>query len=250
MKRVTRVLIALVVVAGIAAALVLLPVRQTLLIVVEYIRASGALGVAAYFGLYLVVAVTMLPGSMMTVTGGFAFGPVWGTLLSNTFASIAGILPFFLGRFVARDWVRRRAAKYPKLGAIDAAVGEQGLKVVLLLRLSLAPYNFLNYALGLTRVRLRDFLIGTWVGMLPAVAVLCYLGSLITDAAQLGSAVQGLGPAVRLLYWVGFGTTLIGVVLLTRMARRALANVLDGPGTASRPEQAPEQPQRGGVTDH
>lgn len=229
MKTAQRVLIALALVAAIAAALVFLPVRQTLVTVVEYIRASGAVGVAAYFALYLVVAVAMLPGSMMSIAGGFAFGPVWGALISTTCATIASVLPFLLGRFVARDWVMRRAAKYPKLAVIDAAVEEQGFKVVVLLRLSLAPYNLLNYAMGLTRVTLRDFVAGTWLGLLPAVAVLNYFGSLITDAAQLGSAVQGLGPAARVLYWMGFVTTVVGVVLLTRMARRALKNVLDAP---------------------
>ena len=233
MKNAQRVLIALALVAAIVAALVFLPVRQTLVTVVEYIRASGAVGVLAYFALYLVVAVAMLPGSMMSVAGGFAFGPVWGALISTTCATIAAVLPFLLGRFVARDWVMRRAAKYPRLAVIDAAVEEQGFKVVVLLRLSLAPYNLLNYALGLTRVKLRDFVIASWLGLLPAVAVLNYFGSLITDAAQLGSAVQGLGPAVRVLYWMGFVTTLIGVVLLTRMARRALKNVLDAPRVAA-----------------
>lgn len=233
MKTAQRVLIALALVAAVVAAFVFLPVRQTLVTVVEYIRASGAVGVAAYFALYLVVAVVMLPGSMMSIAGGFAFGPVWGALISTTCATFAAVLPFLLGRFVARDWVMRRAAKYPRLSVIDAAVGEQGFKVVVLLRLSLAPYNLLNYALGLTRVKLRDFVIATWVGLLPAVAVLNYFGSLITDAAQLGSAVQDLGPAVRVLYWGGFVTTLVGVVLLTRMARCALKNVLDAPGVAA-----------------
>jgi uncharacterized membrane protein YdjX (TVP38/TMEM64 family) len=229
MKNWPRVALALLLVAGIAAAVAFLPVRQTLVTVVEWIRASGWVGVAAYVGLYVVVAVFMLPGSMMSVSGGFIFGPIVGALFSVTVAVLAGVIPFFLGRFVARDWVRRKAERYPKLQAIDAAVEEHGFKVVLLLRLSLAPYNLLNYALGLTRVRLFDFVVASWLGMVPAVIVLSYLGSLITDAAQLGSSVQGLGPAVRLLYWVGFGGTFIGVVLLTRMARRALKNVLDVP---------------------
>lgn len=225
-RPIARALLGLLVVAGIVAAFALLPVREWMLNIAWYIRASGAAGIAAYFAVYVLFAVFMLPGSMMTITAGFAFGPVWGVVIGSTFAVAAGIVPFVLGRFVARDWVKRRIEKHPRLAAIDAASGAQGFKVVVLLRLSLAPYNFLNYALSLTRVRLLDFVLGTWLGMLPAVVVLVYLGSLLTDAVQIGSALHDVGPVVRVLYWLGFVTTVIGVVLLTRMARRALDTVL------------------------
>ncbi|MBK7861113.1 MAG: TVP38/TMEM64 family protein [Archangiaceae bacterium] len=224
--RVARVALGLAVLAGIVAVFTVLPGRQWVLSTVELIRGAGPIGVAVYAAVYVLVAVFMLPGSMMTVTAGFAFGPVMGVVWGSTLAAVVGVVPFYLGRFVARDWVQRRAAQYPRWAAIDQAVGEQGLRVTLLLRLSLAPYNLLNYALGLTRMRVLDFFIGTWLGMLPAVVVLVYLGSLITDAAQVGSAFHS--PQIRVLYWVGFPTTVVGAVLLTRMARKALRKVLDG----------------------
>lgn len=239
-----KVVLAVLLAAGAITALAVLPVREWMLQLVTWMRESGPLGVAGYCAVYAVFAVFMLPGSMLSVTSGFAFGPLWGPLIGTTVATAAAIIPFVLGRFVAREWVTKRAAQYPKLAAIDAAVGEHGLKVVFLLRMSLAPYNLLNYALGLTRVKLRDFVLGSWFGLLPAVSLLSYLGSLITDAAQLGSALQGASGQVRILYYAGFVTTLVGVVLLTRMARRALGRVLTEANESNRrsPEPRPGPP--------
>jgi uncharacterized membrane protein YdjX (TVP38/TMEM64 family) len=221
--RVARAVLGLLLLLGIVVAVAVLPVRSWVLSTAELIRGSGLVGVAIYAAIYVAVAVFMLPGMIMTITAGFAFGPVIGVAWGSLISAVVAVVPFYLGRFLARDWVQRRVARYPKWAAIDAAVGEQGFKVTALLRLSLGPYNFLNYALGLTRMRVWDFLLGTWLGMLPAVTVLVYLGSLITDAAQLGSSVH----APRVMYWVGFVTTLIGAVLLTRMARQALKKVLE-----------------------
>ncbi len=214
---------------GAVVALAVLPVREWLLELVTWIRANGALGIAAFCGIYLVFAVFMLPGMILSISAGFAFGPIWGPLLGTTIATAAAVVPFVLGRFVAREWVAKRAAGYPKLAAIDAAVGEHGFKVVFLLRMSLAPYNLMNYAMGLTRVRLVDFVLGSVTGLLPAISVLAYLGSLITDAAHLGSATQGAPAQLRVLYYVGFAAAFVGVVLLTRLARRALGAVLRAP---------------------
>src|SRR6185436_8454164 len=99
------------------------------------------MGVAVYAGVYVIVAIVMLPGAIMSVGAGFIWGPVVGTALNVSLAAIAAIPPFLIGRFLARDWVAKRAAKFPRFAAIDAAVGEHGFKVVMLLRLSLAPYN-------------------------------------------------------------------------------------------------------------
>ena len=76
---------------------------------------------------------------------------------------------------------------------MDEAVGREGFKIVALLRLSpLFPFSVLNYALGLTRVRLRDFVLASWLGMLPGTALYVYLGSLFTN---VGDLLAGSPPA-------------------------------------------------------
>jgi uncharacterized membrane protein YdjX (TVP38/TMEM64 family) len=107
---------------------------------------------------------------------------------------------------------------------VDAAVAGQGFKVVLLLRLSpLFPFNLLNYALGLTRVRPRDYMLASLLGMLPGTVLYVYLGSLVTSVAQLTRGQRPeAGLSGQLLFWGGLAATVLVTVYVTRLARRAL----------------------------
>ena len=97
----------------------------------------------------------------------------------------AATLAFVLGRTVARGWIARRIAGSPRFAAVDEAIGENGFRIVLLLRLSpLFPFNLLNYALGLTRLSLRDYVVASALGMLPGTILYVYLGSLVTSASE------------------------------------------------------------------
>src|SRR5262249_56412791 len=94
----------------------------------------------------------------------------------------------------ARDRIAARVAGNPKFAAIDEAVGREGLKIVLLTRLSPAfPFNLLNYAYGLTRVSFRDYEIGSLIGMIPCTAMYVYPGSLITTLSQLAAGTPSAG---------------------------------------------------------
>ncbi len=218
----------LVVVAGLLAAAYLLPLGQWALRLVEWVRSAGATGVAAYFLVYISAVVLLLPGSVLTLGAGFAYGPLYGTLFVSPTSVLGATLAFLLGRSVARNWIAARVARNPKFAAIDEAVGRDGFKIVLLLRLSpVFPFSLLNYALGLTRVRLRDYVLASFLGMLPGTVLYVYLGSLITSAAQLvsGQRPQG-GMAQQLFFWGGLAATVLVTVLITRTARRALDNAL------------------------
>jgi uncharacterized membrane protein YdjX (TVP38/TMEM64 family) len=206
-----------------------LPVAQGLLSVVAWIRGIGAWGALLYAALYVAAAVLLLPGSVLTLGAGFLYGAAWGTALVSPVSVLAATAAFRLGRGAGRARVAARFAGDPRFAAIDAAVAEDGLRVVLLLRLSpLFPFNLANYALGLTGVRTRDFVLGSWLGMLPATALFVYAGSLASDAAELLDGGAAPGPAVVALRWGGLLATLAVTGVLTRTARGALARALDG----------------------
>jgi uncharacterized membrane protein YdjX (TVP38/TMEM64 family) len=108
-------------------------------------------------------------------------------------------------------------------------VEREGFKLVLLLRLSpLIPFNLLNYALSLTRVRPAAYVLASFLGMLPATALYVYLGSLAPAAAELSSASRGGGSTRTMLYVIGLLATIAVVVIGTRAARRALDVQLQG----------------------
>jgi uncharacterized membrane protein YdjX (TVP38/TMEM64 family) len=125
--------------------------------------------------------------------------------------------------------VRERIGERDMFRGIDAAIAKEGLKVVLLLRLSpLVPYNALNYALALTGVRFRDYVLGSWIGMLPGTVLYIWLGA---GARSLAAVVTGTGerPAAWLaLFTAGLVATAIAVWLVARAARRALAALAAG----------------------
>ncbi|MGE3343489.1 MAG: TVP38/TMEM64 family protein [Vicinamibacterales bacterium] len=192
-----------------------------------WIRSAGAAGVVVFAAVYVAAAVFMLPGSVLTLMAGFAFGPVWGTVLVSPVSVLAATLAFTLGRTVARARVASRAGGDPRFSAIDRAIGDQGFRVVALLRLSpVLPFNLLNYALGLTRVSLRDYVLASWIGMLPGTVLYVYLGSIATNLSA-GPASEGTDAARAALYWGGLLATIMATLLITRAARRALAETLE-----------------------
>lgn len=208
------------------AALVL-PVSQWAQQLIEWIRGAGPAGVAVYAAAYIAATLLLLPGSLLTVGAGLVYGPILGTLLVSPVSVTAATCAFLLGRTLARGWVARRIASDVRLSAIDSVIGRHGFKIVALLRLSpVIPFNLLNYALALTRVRLRDYVIGSFVGMLPATLLYVYVGSLVTSVTALATDQGRAGTAQHVLYWVGLGTTLVVTIFVTRMARRALDKTL------------------------
>ncbi len=224
-----RKLVVVSVVLGAIGAAYLLPLDGWVLSFVEAIRGAGAVGVAIFAIAYVAAAILLLPGSVLTAGAGFAYGPLWGTLLVSPVSVLAATLAFVLGRTVARGWIARRIAGSPRFTAVDEAVGESGFKIVLLLRLSpLLPFNLLNYALGLTRLSLRDYVVASALGMLPGTLLYVYLGSLVTSASELTAGGNRAAGAPRsILYWGGLSATLGATWLLTRSARRALARTID-----------------------
>ena len=205
-----------------------LPAREWLSGTVAYIRDAGTLGLLLFALVYVTAAVCFLPGAVLTLGAGFAYGPVLGVLIVSPVSVLAASVAFLVGRFVARDWVGRRIGGDPRFAAIDDAIADDGFRIVMLLRLSpLFPFSLLNYALGLTKVSFRDYVLASWIGMLPATVLYVYLGSLVTNLGDLtgGRAASGSGAA-QALYWAGLVATVLVAVVVTRTARRALASAL------------------------
>lgn len=228
MTRPRTLLVALVVVALVAAGF-LLPLKDWTIQLAEWARGTGTLGVTVFILAYVVSTVLGLPGAILTLAAGFAYGPVWGLAIASP-ASVAGATcAFMLGRTLLHDWAVRRVGESPRIRSIDAAVARDGFKLVLLLRLSpLFPFNVLNYALSLSRVSLPAYVGASFLGMLPGTAMYVYLGSLAPAAAELTSASGGGGSLKTALYAAGLIATVAVAVVGTRAARRALDPAMTG----------------------
>ncbi len=220
--------------AGVLALFFLTDLKQGLQEALRYVDSLGAWGPVAFVLVYVLACVFLLPGSVLTLGAGALFGLWQGTLLVSL-ASISGATTAFLiGRHFARDWVEGRLAAFPKFSAINHAVAQDGWKVVLLTRLSPAfPFVLLNYAYGLTRVSLKDYVLASWVGMLPGTVLFVYLGSL----ASAGAQAEGKSTAQWVLLAVGLLATIAVTVMITQRARQALNERLANTGsTATKPK--------------
>jgi uncharacterized membrane protein YdjX (TVP38/TMEM64 family) len=215
-----------------AVALVLalwwiLPVRHWTIALAERIRGAGLTGALIFVAIYVVAEVVLVPGSLLTMAAGFAYGPVGGLLVASPASVLAATTAFVLGRTALRGWVQKRIAGSPKTRALDRAIGRNSFKLILLLRLSpVIPFNLLNYVLGLSDAQLGRYVVASFIGMLPGTWLYVYLGSLATTAAGLTDVSQHAGRARLILTIIGLIATVIAVFFVTKAARRALDDEL------------------------
>jgi uncharacterized membrane protein YdjX (TVP38/TMEM64 family) len=230
MKRALKVSAILVILAALLIAARLLPVKSELPVFLEWIRGLGLMGGLLFGLVYALGTILFFPGSLLTLASGFLFGPIWGTVIASPASVLGATGAFLLGRTAARNWIAGKVASSPKFAALQGAIGKEGLKILMLVRLSpVFPFSLVNYAFGLTGIRLRDYALGSWIAMLPGTFLYVYLGSLITDAAALASGAKppaAGSTAQRVMLWAGLIATLAVVVLVTRTARRALARAV------------------------
>ncbi|MGA1429809.1 MAG: TVP38/TMEM64 family protein, partial [Vulcanococcus sp.] len=180
-------------------------------------------GAIAFVPLYALWVTLLLPGVWASMLAGALYGTWWGSLIVFVGACLGAEAAFLLGRHWLRDWAQGRLAAVPKLQAVEQAVSREGLKLVLLTRLSPAfPFSLLNLAYGLSEVSLRDYTLGL-IGILPGTILFCGLGALAGDVARFGTVLSGeADPFTWALRLVGVAATVAVVWLVGRAARRAL----------------------------
>jgi len=192
-----------------------LPVREWFSDFRNWVEEQGVWGAVCFGLVYVVCTVLFVPGSILTLGAGAIYGPVWGTLLISLASTTGAACAFLVGRYFARDQVQAWVRSNPRFAALDTAIAQKGGWIVFLLRLSpIFPFNLLNYALGLTGVRFRTYLLASWVGMIPGTIAFVLVGY----AGQ-----QALAGEQKLWYWVvAAAATLIVTVFITRVATRAI----------------------------
>jgi uncharacterized membrane protein YdjX (TVP38/TMEM64 family) len=214
---------ALAALALLAVAAAFLPAKEWLRESLAWISVHRETSGLIYFVLYVAATVCFVPGLLLTLAGGALFGFAIGTVLVSASSVAGATAAFFVGRTLAREWIARRTAAWPRFRALDRALRARGFWIVLLTRLSPAfPYNLLNYTYGISQVRLRDYVLGSWLGMLPATALYVYAGAAAASLTQAASGRVQLGVSRWVLLGVGLAATAAVVVLVTRAARRQL----------------------------
>ena len=172
----------------------------------------GQLGWTAplvFVACYAIAAVFFMPGTLFTLAGGALFGPVFGILYNLAGATLGATLAFLAARYLASDWAARHTGK--RLQQLVDGVENEGWRFVAFVRLvPLFPFNVLNYALGLTKIRLPTYAITSFVFMAPGAAAYTYLGYAGREVAAGGEdLIRKALLAVAVIATVAFVSRII-----------------------------------------
>jgi uncharacterized membrane protein YdjX (TVP38/TMEM64 family)/rhodanese-related sulfurtransferase len=206
-----RYLLLLILIIGIGAAIVY---RDQLdaAVLETWVKDAGNAGPIVFMLIYIIGTVFFLPGSVLTLAGGALFGPVWGTFYNLTGATIGAAISFIIARYLLSDWVEQKTGG--RLKQLKDGVEGEGWRFVAFVRLvPLFPFNLLNYALGLTRIKFSHYVITSYITMLPGAIAYTYLGYIGKEAATGGQGlIQKSMLALALLALVAFLPRLIGAL--------------------------------------
>ena len=223
-----RLALVVAVLAGLITLGTWLPVDIWLDAARDWVSRNPLTGALLYVAAFVVGTVAMIPGSILTMSGGYLFGLFPGFFYVAIGSIVGSTLAAFLVRTVARNAVMARFESDPRFRAVDEAIGRRGLVIVILTRLSLViPYNVVNAIYGLSRVRFWMIAVGTLIGMGPAVLLYVYLGSIARNVDQLLGGEIETGLAGKLLAVLGLAAIVATTFFVHRLATRALARELD-----------------------
>jgi len=222
--KLTRLFVFLFVVAGIALAIINREQFDAVALE-QWVNSAGMAGPLVFMLIYAIGTVLFLPGSVLTLAGGAIFGPVLGTLYNLTGATIGATIAFLIARYLAAEWVERKTGG--RLKKLKQGVEGEGWRFVAFVRLvPLFPFNLLNYALGLTRIKLWHYIIASYICMLPGAVAYTYLGYALRET------VGGEGDIQQLIQMGVLATALLTVVIympriIGRLRRGAMLAVAD-----------------------
>lgn len=225
-KRALYWVLPLAILAGAAVALhFLVPrasVERALLDAIRWARHQGAAGYVSASAIYLAAVLFGLPTSALTLAAGFLYGLVRGSEVVIVPSLLGAAIGFALARSVGRRRVERLVRAEPRATAVSDALRERPLLIMTLLRLSpVLPSNLLSYVFALSGVRFGAYMLACFLSMVPGTLLFAYAGGAIRNVHRLFGRHQDKGLSA--LYWVGLGATSAAALLVTWLARRALA---------------------------
>ena len=192
--------------------------------VVQHLTGLGDRAPFLFIALYVLASITLAPAFLLTFAAGAVFGLWRGTLLVYIAAVLGSSAVYALAAPLARSRLLRWIDRDPRVAAIRQAVVKDSGWIMFLLRLSpLVPYNLLNYALALSGVHYREYLLAS-VGMIPTIIMYAYYGKVVGDVTRIAAGVAPpRGTEYYVLLIVGLVATFAATSMINRAARKAMA---------------------------
>ncbi|KAL0695200.1 hypothetical protein Bca4012_062380 [Brassica carinata] len=187
------------------------------------IKGYGPAGYALFIAVYAGLEILAIPALPLTMSAGLLFGSLVGTIIVSISGTMAASVAFLIARYFARERILKLVEGNKKFLAIDKAIGENGFRVVTLLRLSpLLPFSLGNYLYGLTSVKFVPYVLGSWLGMLPGSWAYVSAGAFGRAIIQEESTV-GLPGGNGQLLTLGLGllVTALAATYVTGLAKHS-----------------------------
>ena len=182
---------------------------------------SSPFGILVFALVYVFWVSCLLPGSWLSMLSGFLYGTWLGSSVVFVGAFIGAHLTFYLGRTFLKEWAQKKVSNFPRIQIMEKAVKREGLKVILLTRLSpLFPFGLLNFTYGLSEIKVRDFTLGM-IGILPGTILYCSLGSLALKVSNFGEVLSGRSETSSFIWsLISILSTILIVILILRSIRK------------------------------
>tara|TARA_Y100000310_G_scaffold290149_1_gene317099 strand:+ start:926 stop:1603 length:678 start_codon:yes stop_codon:yes gene_type:complete len=147
------------------------------------IENSGIYGPLIFIGVYFLSTILFIPATPLTVSSGILFGSFVGTAYVVIGATLGSMIAFLFARYFGKGFVGNIVEKkFHKLKEYDEKIEQNGFMVMLVLRLlPIFPFNGLNFAMGMTRIKFKDYVLATFIGIIPGSFVFANLGGNILN---------------------------------------------------------------------
>ncbi|CAK8531042.1 unnamed protein product [Lathyrus sativus] len=223
-----RITLLLLLLAAVIAACFTLPIEKMMkdfLIWVD--RDLGRWGPLVLAVAYIPLTVLAVPASVLTLGGGYLFGLPVGFVADSIGATVGAGAAFLLGRTIGRPFVVSRLKDYPQFKSVAIAIQRSGFKIVLLLRLvPLLPFNMLNYLLSVTPVSLVEYMLASWLGMMPITLALVYVGTTLKDLSDVTHGWSEFSKTRWAFIIIGLVISVVLMICVTKVAKSALDKAL------------------------
>nr|ADE76872.1 unknown [Picea sitchensis] len=224
-----RLLLALLLLGAFATVCLTLPMQKTLKDFLVWIDKNlGHWGPLVLAVAYIPLTVLAVPASILTLGGGYLFGLTVGFIADSIGSTAGATAAFLVGKTIGRSYVVSKLKDYPQFQAVAIAVQRSGFKIVLLLRLvPLLPFNMLNYLLSVTPVSIGEYILASWIGMMPITFAFVYVGTTIKDLSDITHGWNQISTTRWILLSIGSVASVVLMVLVTKVARKSLNKALE-----------------------
>ncbi|XP_039020799.1 TVP38/TMEM64 family membrane protein slr0305-like [Hibiscus syriacus] len=223
-----RVTLLLLLVAAIVFACFTLPVEKILKDFLLWVdKDLGPWGPLVLAVAYIPLTVLAVPASVLTLGGGYLFGLPVGFVADSIGATLGAGAAFLIGRTIGSSFVVSKLKDYPQFRSIAIAIRRSGFKIVFLLRLvPLLPFNMMNYLLSVTPIPVLEYMLASWLGMMPITLALVYVGTTLKDLSDVTHGWSEFSTTRWAFLIMGLSVSVVLIICVTRVAKSALDKAL------------------------